>query len=143
PTARTATTFDYAPVTVLFAVLPSSCESQVHGPRGYAQTKIRKEGRSSLQPFPPHRPLMRLAFFRQNRKITGPVGKVGLAAGALIGSAVRPAPPPPAYYYPAPAYAAPPPAYAVPPPPCYFTPGAPVWDSFRGTWVRPRVQVCD
>ena len=67
----------------------------------------------------------------------------GLAAGALIGSAVRPAPPPPAYYYPAPAYAAPPPAYAVPPPPCYFTPGAPVWDSFRGTWVRPRVQVCD
>jgi hypothetical protein len=52
----------------------------------------------------------------------------GLAAGALIGSAVRPAPPPPAYYYPA---------------PCYFTPGAPVWDSFRGTWVRPRVQVCD
>src|SRR6202030_2667702 len=80
PTTRTATTFDYAPVTVLFAVLPSSCESQVHGPRGYAQTKIRKEGRSSLQPFPPHRPLMRLAFFRQNRKITGPVGKVGLGA---------------------------------------------------------------
>jgi hypothetical protein len=67
----------------------------------------------------------------------------GLAAGALIGSAVRPAPPPPAYYYPAPAYAAPPPAYVVPPPTCYFTPGAPVWDSFRGMWVRPRVQVCD
>jgi len=65
----------------------------------------------------------------------------GLAAGALIGSAVRP--PPLAYYYPAPAYAAPPPAYVVPPSSCYFTPGAPVWDSFRGAWVRPRVQVCD
>ncbi|HMA74691.1 MAG TPA: hypothetical protein VKP67_24850 [Xanthobacteraceae bacterium] len=67
----------------------------------------------------------------------------GLAAGALIGSAVRPAPPPPAYYYPAPAYAPPPPAYVVPTPSCYYTPGEPVWDSFRGTWVRPRVQVCD
>ena len=66
----------------------------------------------------------------------------GLAAGALIGSAVRPAPPPPVYYYPAPAYP-PPPAYVVPPPSCYYTPGAPVWDSFRGMWVRPRVQVCD
>jgi hypothetical protein len=67
----------------------------------------------------------------------------GLFAGALIGAAARPAPPPPVYYYPAPAYAPPPPAYAVPPPSCYFTPGAPVWDSFRGAWVRPRVQVCD
>jgi hypothetical protein len=66
----------------------------------------------------------------------------GLAAGAIIGSAVRP-PPPPAYYYPAPAYAAPPPAYVVQPPTCYYTPGAPVWDSFRAMWVRPRVQVCD
>ena len=66
----------------------------------------------------------------------------GLAAGALIGSAVRAPPPPPAYYYPAPVYA-PPPAYVVPAPSCYFAPGAPVWDSFRGAWVRPRVQVCD
>jgi hypothetical protein len=66
----------------------------------------------------------------------------GLAAGALIGSAVRPAPPPPAYYYPAPAYA-PPPAYVVPAPSCYFTPGQPVWDNFRGVWVRPSVQVCE
>src|SRR5882762_9586631 len=61
----------------------------------------------------------------------------GLAAGALIGSAVRPAPPPPVYYYP------PPPAYVAPPPSCYYTPGQPVWDSFRGIWVRPHVQVCD
>jgi hypothetical protein len=67
----------------------------------------------------------------------------GLAAGALIGSAVRPAPPPPVYYYPAPAYAPPPPAYYAPPPSCYYTHGAPVWDGFRGAWVRPRVQVCD
>ena len=67
----------------------------------------------------------------------------GLAAGALLGAAARPAPPPPAYYYPAPAYAPPPPAYAVPVPSCYYTSGAPIWDSFRGAWVRPRVQVCD
>jgi len=67
----------------------------------------------------------------------------GLAAGALIGSAVRPAPPPPAYYYPAPAYAPPPPAYVAPMPSCYYAPGQPVWDSFRGMWVRPPVQVCD
>jgi hypothetical protein len=66
----------------------------------------------------------------------------GLAAGAIIGSAMRPAPPPPAYYYPAPTYA-PPPAYVAPPPPCYYTPGAPVWDGYRGMWVRPQVQVCD
>src|SRR5215470_18842775 len=65
----------------------------------------------------------------------------GLAAGALIGSAVRPAPPP-AYYYPAPAYA-PPPAYVVPAPSCYYTLGQPVWDSYRGMWVRPQVRVCD
>jgi hypothetical protein len=66
----------------------------------------------------------------------------GLAAGALIGSAVRPVPPPPAYYYPAPAYA-PPPAYVVPAPSCYYTLGQPVWDGYRGIWVRRQVQVCD
>jgi hypothetical protein len=67
----------------------------------------------------------------------------GLAAGALIGSAVRPAPPPPAYYYPAPAYGPPPSAYVAPGPSCYYTLGEPVWDGYRGIWARPRVQVCD
>jgi hypothetical protein len=67
----------------------------------------------------------------------------GLAAGAIIGSAARPAPPPPAYYYPAPVYAPPPPAAYVAPPPCYYAPGTPVWDGYRGIWVRPQVQVCD
>src|SRR6202522_2147712 len=80
PTARTAPAFDNAPIPVLLAVLPSPCESQVHGPRFYAQTKIRKERRSSLHAFSPHRPLRRFSFFRQNSKIRGPVGKVGLAA---------------------------------------------------------------
>src|SRR6516225_12302030 len=78
-TARTAPAFDNAPITVLLAVLPSPRESQVHGPRNYAQNKIRKEGRSSLHAFPSHRPLIRLAFCRQNSKIRGPVGKVRLA----------------------------------------------------------------
>jgi hypothetical protein len=48
----------------------------------------------------------------------------GLAAGAIIGSAVRPAPPQPA-------------------PACYYTQGAPVWDAYRGAWITPRVRVCD
>src|ERR1700730_16737001 len=78
-TTRTASAFDNAPVPVLLAVLPSPCESQVHGPRFYAQTKSRKEGRSSLHAFPPHRPLKRFSFRRQNSKIGAPVGKVGLA----------------------------------------------------------------
>jgi hypothetical protein len=51
-------------------------------------------------------------------------------------------PPPPVYYAPAPVYAAPPPVY-VAPPTCYFAPGAPVWDQWRGIWVRPQVQVCN
>jgi hypothetical protein len=59
----------------------------------------------------------------------------GLAAGAIIGSIVRPSPP--VYYAPAPVYIAP------PPPTCYFAPGAPVWDQYRGVWVRPQVQVCN
>src|ERR1700731_2823337 len=81
-TTRTASAFDNAPVPVLLAVLPSPCESQVHGPRFYAQTKSRKEGRSSLHAFPPHRPLKRFSFRRQNSKIGAPVGKVGLGRRA-------------------------------------------------------------
>jgi hypothetical protein len=66
----------------------------------------------------------------------------GLAAGAIIGSIVRP--PPPVYYAPAPVYVAPPPppVYVAPTPACYYAPGAPVWDAYRGIWVRPPVQVC-
>src|SRR5277367_5941710 len=75
PTARTAPAFDNAPVTVFLAVLPSPCESQVHGPRFYAQTKSPKEGRSSLHAFPPHRPLKRFSFRRRNSKIGAPVGR--------------------------------------------------------------------
>jgi hypothetical protein len=67
----------------------------------------------------------------------------GLAAGAIIGSAMRPAPPPPVYYYPAPVYAPPPPVYVEPPPTCYYTRGAAVWDPYRAAWVSPRVRVCD
>ena len=60
----------------------------------------------------------------------------GLAAGAIIGSAAASAP---RYYAPAPA-----PVYVAPPPTrCYWTRGEPVWDGYRGVWVRPRVQVCD
>jgi hypothetical protein len=59
----------------------------------------------------------------------------GLAAGAIIGSAASA----PRYYAPEPVYAAPPP----PPSSCYWTRGEPVWDGYRGAWVRPRVQVCD
>jgi hypothetical protein len=64
----------------------------------------------------------------------------GLAAGAIIGSAVRP--PPPVYYAPVPVYAAPPPVYYAPPT-CYYAPGALVWDQWRGIWVRPQVRVCN
>jgi hypothetical protein len=63
----------------------------------------------------------------------------GLAAGAIIGSALRP----PVYYAPPPVYVAPAPVYAAPPPACYYAPGAPVWDAYRGIWVRPSVQVCN
>jgi hypothetical protein len=60
----------------------------------------------------------------------------GLAAGAIIGSAVAPRP----YYAPAPVYVAPPPLFYEAPP-CYWTRGQPVWNGY--TWIRPRVQICD
>ena len=64
----------------------------------------------------------------------------GLAAGAIIGGAMAQ----PRYYGPPPAYVAEPePVYVAPPPRCYWTRGEPVWDGYRGVWVRPRVQVCD
>ena len=62
----------------------------------------------------------------------------GLAVGAIVGGAAaqpRYYAPPPAYVYEAePVYAA---------PRCYYTRGEPVWDGYRGAWVRPRVRVCD
>ena len=61
----------------------------------------------------------------------------GLALGAIVGgAAAQPR------YAPAPAY-----GYEVEPvyaaPRCYVTRGEPVWDGYRGIWVRPRVRVCD
>jgi hypothetical protein len=54
----------------------------------------------------------------------------GLALGTLFGIAA--ASPPPVYY-----------AEPVYPPTCYWTRGRPVWDGYRGIWIRPRIQVCD
>jgi hypothetical protein len=59
----------------------------------------------------------------------------GLAAGAIIGSAIAPRP----YYAPAPVYVAPAPMYAAPD--CYWTRGEPAWNGYR--WVPTRVRVCD
>jgi len=56
----------------------------------------------------------------------------GLAVGGLLGAAAAQP-----RYAPAPVYVAPPPTS------CYWTRGEPVWDAYRGAWVRPRVQVCD
>ena len=61
----------------------------------------------------------------------------GLAAGAIIGSAVAPRP-----YYAAPTYYEPETVYYTRPR-CYWTAGQAVWDDYRGAWVRPRVRVCD
>lgn len=64
----------------------------------------------------------------------------GLAAGAIIGSAVAPPP----YYGPAPVYMEADPVYVSPPPyRCYWTQSEPVWDEYRGAWLRQRMQVCD
>jgi hypothetical protein len=59
----------------------------------------------------------------------------GLAVGTLFGAAMAQ----PRYYAPAPVYVAPP----QPGPACYWTRGRPMWDEYRGVWVRPRIQVCD
>jgi hypothetical protein len=48
-TARAALAFDNAPATVLLAVLPSSCESQVHGPRSSAERRSAKITSGSTQ----------------------------------------------------------------------------------------------
>ena len=53
----------------------------------------------------------------------------GLAAGTILGVAASS----PRVYYAEPVYA----------PTCYWTRGRPVWDGYRGIWVRPRIQVCD
>ena len=66
----------------------------------------------------------------------------GLAAGAIVGSAIANSPP--VYVEPAPVYVAPPPVYAVPPPyegPICHVERQQVWDGY-GYRTR-RVQVCD
>jgi hypothetical protein len=64
----------------------------------------------------------------------------GLAVGSILGAAAAQ----PRYYGPPPVYVdEPAPVYGAPPPACYWTRGAPVWDGYRGVYVRPRVQVCD
>ena len=66
----------------------------------------------------------------------------GLAAGAIIGSAVSQ----PRYYYepvPVEVEVDGPPGPMMMAPSCYWTRGTPVWDGWRGVWVRPRIQVCD
>ena len=65
----------------------------------------------------------------------------GVLGGALLGAAIASSAPP-VYAAPAPVYAAPPPVYYAPPT-CYYAPGAPVWDQWRGIWVRPQVRVCN
>jgi hypothetical protein len=53
----------------------------------------------------------------------------GGLAGAAVGAIASSAPPPAPVVYAG--------------PPCYWTRGAPVWDDYRGVWIRPRVRVCD
>jgi len=61
----------------------------------------------------------------------------GLIAGTILGAAASG----PRYYAPPPVYGEPEPIYTAPP--CYWTRGEPVWDDYRGVWVRPRIQVCN
>ena len=58
----------------------------------------------------------------------------GLAVGAILGAAAAQ----PRYYAPGAGLRRSAAAGA-----CYWTRGEPVWDGYRGVWVRPRVQVCD
>jgi hypothetical protein len=53
----------------------------------------------------------------------------GLVAGTILGVAASS----PRVYYAEPVYV----------PTCYWTRGRPVWDGYRGIWIRPRIQVCD
>ncbi len=53
----------------------------------------------------------------------------GFIGGLAVGSALAPPP----YYYG---------AYE-PAVHCYWTPGRPHWDAWRGVWVRPRIRVCE
>ena len=83
------------------------------------------------------------AFFPSQKAFAGNGVAVGLlggfAAGTLIGAAVAQ---PRIYYEPVPVE-----VEMGPPAPmaagCYWTRGAPVWDGYRGAWIRPRIQVCD
>jgi hypothetical protein len=61
----------------------------------------------------------------------------GLAVGTLLGAAVAQ----PRYYGPGPVYVEEP-VYAMPPR-CFWTRGEPVWDGYRGVWMRPRMRVCE
>jgi hypothetical protein len=56
----------------------------------------------------------------------------GLIAGTILGETAAS----PRYYGPPLVYDDAEPIYAVPS--CYWTRGAPVWDDYRGIWVRPR-----
>ena len=61
----------------------------------------------------------------------------GLIVGGMVGAAAAQQQP---RYAPAPVYGEPVYRHA---PRCYMTRGEPVWDDYRGVWVRPRVRVCD
>lgn len=63
----------------------------------------------------------------------------GLAVGTLLGAAVAQ----PRYIAPPPVYVVEPEPVYVSPPRCFWTRGEPVWDGYRGVWVRPRMKVCD
>ena len=61
----------------------------------------------------------------------------GLAVGTLLGAAVAQ----PRYVAP-PVYVVEPEPVYMAPPRCYWTRGEPIWDGYRGVWVRPRMKVC-